>query len=137
MYSALWYQRRVHGEDIIAFKATQAGDGVLVVHSVITVERQPMGLSVYMEQADRLVGREALWEMLFAMKHGEQIDIYYGSIDGTVAPSSSGQLPLSAAFVPQPIETVRSPAEICIDHCWERNPTCRKTPSYHQLYQTA
>ena len=74
---------------VVAHKATQAGDHVLIEDTSLDIEGAEVGINIrwVMSNIEQYIGRKAVWTVLLGYKDGESIYIYKGVTNGhLVAP---------------------------------------------------
>lgn len=74
---------------VIAHKASQLGENVLVEDTSLDVEGADVGINIrwLLDHLKDYVGRKAEWTVLLAFRQDQQIHIYRGSVSGTIVPS--------------------------------------------------
>lgn len=71
---------------VVAQKATDAGEGVLIEDTSLDVQGATVGVNVrwIMENLSELAGRGATWRVLLGVLRGGQVHIYEGVTQGTI-----------------------------------------------------
>jgi XTP/dITP diphosphohydrolase len=74
--------------EVIAHKASQLEEGVLVEDSSLHVEGSDVGIHVrwLIDQLPEYVGKRAYWEVLLAYRCNEGVAIFRGMVEGEIVP---------------------------------------------------
>lgn len=74
---------------VIAHKASQLGDNILVEDTSLDIEGVSVGIHIrwLLEHLSEYAGRKAEWTVLLAFRRAHQIHIYKGTVSGTIVPS--------------------------------------------------
>lgn len=74
---------------VIAHKASQLGENVIVEDTSLEVEGAAVGINIrwLLDHLHEYAGRKAEWTVLLAYRQNQQIFIYKGSVSGTIVPS--------------------------------------------------
>lgn len=75
---------------VVAHKASQLGEFILVEDTSLDVEGASVGINVrwLLDHLNEYIGRKATWTVLLAYRQGDQICVYRGVVNGTIVPSS-------------------------------------------------
>eukprot|EP00667_Euglena_gracilis_P021862 EG_transcript_24115 len=80
--------REINSEPIkvVAHKATQVGDNVIVEDTQLDVEGADVGVNVrwLMDNLGQFEGRRAVWTVLMGVKKGDLVYIYKGVVEGHI-----------------------------------------------------
>lgn len=88
---------------VVAHKASQLGENVIVEDTSLDIEGASFGIHIrwLLEHLTAYVGRSAEWTVLLAFREGNQIDIYKGTVFGTiVSPKGSAGFGFDPIFLP-------------------------------------
>lgn len=71
---------------VVAHKAGQVDEGIVVEDTSLEIEGASVGINIrwLLEHLAEYVGRKAEWVVLLAFRQGGQINIYKGSVAGTI-----------------------------------------------------
>jgi XTP/dITP diphosphohydrolase len=71
---------------VIAHKASQLGENVIVEDTSLDIERASVGVNIrwLLDHLKNFVGKKAEWTVLLAFKQENTVFIYKGSISGTI-----------------------------------------------------
>jgi XTP/dITP diphosphohydrolase len=74
---------------VIAHKASQLGEHVIVEDTSLDVEGTSVGIHIrwLLDHLTECAGRKAVWTVLMAFRHGDQVHIFKGTVSGTIVPS--------------------------------------------------
>lgn len=89
--------------EVVAHKATQLGDNILVEDTSLEVEGEAVGVHVkwLLDHLPKYVGRKAEWTVLLAYRQGSQVYIYKGTIFGVIVePRGDSGFGFDPIFVP-------------------------------------
>lgn len=88
---------------VVSHKASQLGESILVEDTSLEIEGASVGINVrwLLDHLSEYVGRKAEWTTLLAYRQGDQIQIYKGSVSGTiVTPAGDGGFGFDPFFLP-------------------------------------
>lgn len=96
----------IHAEPVlvIAHKASQVGEYVLVEDTSLFVEGEDVGVNVrwLLDHLPQLAGIKAIWKTHLAYRQGEHVYIYEGVVRGCIVPSrGQGGFGFDAVFMPE------------------------------------
>lgn len=88
---------------VIAHKASQLEEGILVDDTSLDIEGSEVGINVrwLMDHLEEFVGRKANWTVLLAYRQKSQVFIYAGRVEGVIVPSQgNGGFGFDPVFLP-------------------------------------
>lgn len=89
---------------VIAHKASQLGEDVIVEDTSLEIEGATVGINVrwLLDHLDEYQGRKAIWTVLLAVNKDGKIKIYQGQIKGTIVKSrGSSGFGFDPVFLPE------------------------------------
>lgn len=89
---------------VIAHKATQVGEGILVEDTSLDIEEAACGIHVkwFLHHLPEYIGHKALWTVLLACRSGGTIMIYRGQVEGIIVESKGhGGFGFDPYFLPR------------------------------------
>eukprot|EP01004_Peranema_trichophorum_P007316 NODE_6096_length_926_cov_38.305106_g5505_i0.p1 GENE.NODE_6096_length_926_cov_38.305106_g5505_i0~~NODE_6096_length_926_cov_38.305106_g5505_i0.p1 ORF type:complete len:223 (-),score=38.95 NODE_6096_length_926_cov_38.305106_g5505_i0:187-855(-) len=90
-------------EKVVAHKATQVGDNIIIEDTQLDVEGADVGIHVrwLMDNLTEFEGRSATWRVLLGVKRGNVVEIYEGVIKGRIVrPRGSSNFGFDSIFEP-------------------------------------
>ncbi|KAK8811378.1 hypothetical protein WA158_003112 [Blastocystis sp. Blastoise] len=89
---------------VVAHKATQAGDNILIEDTSLDIEDADVGINIkwVLSHITDFVGRKALWTVLLGFKNNNKVYIYEGKIEGLlVEPRVQSNFGFDPVFQPK------------------------------------
>lgn len=73
---------------VVAHKASQLGENVIVEDTSLDIEGASIGVNIrwLLNHLTEYAGRQAEWTVFLAVRQGDEISIYKGSVSGTIVP---------------------------------------------------
>lgn len=90
-------------EMVVAHKATQVGDNVVVEDTQLDVEGADVGVNVkwLLDHLHQFEGRKAVWTVLMGMKQQGKVDLYRGVVQGRIVkPRGNSSFGFDSIFEP-------------------------------------
>ena len=90
--------------EVVAHKASQLGEKVVVEDTSLEVEGAGVGIHVkyLLDHLPKYAGRKAVWTVLLAYRDGEEVYIYRGEVKGTIVePRGAGGFGFDPVFLPE------------------------------------
>jgi XTP/dITP diphosphohydrolase len=105
---------------VVAHKASQLAENVMVEDTSLEIEGASIGIHVrwLLDHLPDYIGRRAEWLVLLAVRKGDLIHIYKGSVLGTIVESRGVGFGFDPVFLPH--EETNTLAESKPDHCSAR-----------------
>lgn len=88
---------------VVAHKASQIGEGILVDDTSLDVEGEDVGVNLrwLIDDIPNYAGKKALWRVLLAYRLGNQVYVYSGEVKGVIVhPMTEDDSNLEARFLP-------------------------------------
>lgn len=78
---------------VVAHKASQLGDLILVEDTSLDIEGASVGINVrwLIDHLDEYIGRKAVWRVLLAYHQADEVFIYKGEVQGIIVPARGKQ----------------------------------------------
>jgi XTP/dITP diphosphohydrolase len=89
---------------VVAHKASQLGEGIIVEDTSLDIEGASVGINVrwLMDHLAEYAGHKAKWTVLLAIRQGNEVIIYKGSIAGTIVlPRGKTGFGFDPVFLPE------------------------------------
>lgn len=90
--------------EVVAHKASQLAENLLVEDTILDIEEASVGINIrwLLEHLSEYKGRKAEWIVLLAYRQGKAVNIYRGSLTGTiVSPRGEGGFGFDPVFLPE------------------------------------
>lgn len=88
---------------VVAHKASQLPEGVIVEDTSLDIEGVDVGINVrwMLDHLKQYIGRKAVWTVLLAKRHGNQVKVYSGTTTGEIiSPRGTNGFGFDPFFLP-------------------------------------